>query len=146
MKFANPLMKYAALLLAFTLAAGSAGLQAADNKKTHNLVVQVVDNDPARWKQALGIIKNLKADMGNDKLDVEIIAHGGGLKMVLLDSEVSNMLAHARKDGVVISACAASMKQQKVSEKDLYVGVRTVPFGAKQIMLRQEAGWSYLRM
>lgn len=146
MKFANTLVKHAALALALVLAVGSSGLQAAGDKKTHNLIVQVVDNDPGRWKQTLNIIKNLKADMGTDKLDVEIVAHGGGLKMVLMDSEVSNMLAQARKDGVVISACAASMKQQKISEKDLYVGVRTVPFGAKQIMLQQEAGWSYLRM
>lgn len=146
MKFTNTLVRYAALVLAFALATGSAGLQAADNKKAHSLVVQVVDNDPGRWKQTLNIVKNLKKDMGKDNLDVEIVAHGGGLKMILMDTEVAGQLAEAQKDGVILAACAASMKGQKVTKKDLVDGVTIVPFGAKEIMQKQEAGWSYLRM
>jgi len=146
MKFANPLVKYAALALAFALAAGSAGLQAAGDKQTHNLIIQVVEQDTARWKQTLSIAKNLKKDMGKDNLAIEIVAHGAGLKMIMKESEVAGLLADAQKDGVILAACAASMKGQKVAASDLVDGVTVVPFGAKEIMQKQEAGWSYLRM
>jgi len=139
-------MKFAVLGIVFSLASGWANVQAAGDKKAHNMVVQVVDNDPIRWKQTLGIVKNLKKDMGNDNLGVEIVVHGGGLKMALLESDVAKMMADVQKDGVVFSACNASMKQQKVKENDLVDGVKVVPFGAKRIMERQEQGWTYLRM
>jgi len=144
--FARSVLKFAVLGMVFSLATGWANVQAAGDKRAHNMVVQVVDNDAVRWKQTLGIVKNLKKDMGNDNLSVEIVVHGGGLKMALLESEVAKTIGEVQKEGVVFSACNASMKQQKVKENDLVDGVKVVPFGAKRIMERQEQGWTYLRM
>mgnify|MGYP000566002369 CR=1 FL=1 len=143
--FTRLILKLTVLAMVFGVVTGCAGMQAGD-KKPHNIVIQVIDNDPGRWKQTLSIVKNLKKDMGKDNLAIEIVAHGGGINMILKESEVANLLADAQKDGVVLAACAASMKGQKVNEKDLFTGVSVVPFGAKEIMQKQEAGWSYLRM
>lgn len=142
---ARSILKFVVLAMLFSLIT-SGGLQAAEDKKPHNLVIQVVDTDLGKWKQTLSIVKNLKKDMGTENLDIEIVAHGGGLKMIMKDSEVANLLADAQKDGVVLAACAATMKGQNVTGSDLYQGVKVVPFGAKEIMQKQEAGWSYLRM
>jgi uncharacterized protein len=142
---ASSILKFAVFTMLFGLIT-SGGLQAAEDKKPHNLVIHVVDQDPARWKQTLSIAKNLKNDMGKENLDVEIVSHGPGLKMIYLESEVANLVAEAQKQGVAFAACNATMKHQKVSEKDLLDNVKVVPFGAKRIMERQEQGWTYLRM
>lgn len=144
--FMRSMLKAVTLVAAFGLVTGSAALQAASVKKAHNMVVQVVDNAPDRWAQTLSIVKNLKNDMGTDNLEIEIVAHGAGLKMIHMESELAKKVAEVQKQGVAFSACAASMKGQKLTEKDLLDGVKVVPFGAKRIMERQEQGWSYLRM
>jgi intracellular sulfur oxidation DsrE/DsrF family protein len=38
------------------------------------------------------------------------------------------------------------MRAAKITEKDLYQGVKTVPGGVGQIMKRQEAGWTYIKI
>jgi len=143
--FKRLILNFAMLTTVLGLISGATALQAAGDKE-HNLIIQVVDNDPGRWKQTLSIAKNLKKDMGKENLEIEIVAHGGGLKMILQESEVANLLAEVQKEGVVLAACAATMKAQNVTDKDLVQGARVVPFGAKEIMAKQEAGWSYLRM
>jgi intracellular sulfur oxidation DsrE/DsrF family protein len=143
---ARSILKLAAPLMVLALATGCAGLQAPGDTMAHRMVFQVIDNDPGRWRQALNIARNLKKDMGKENVDIEIVAHGGGLKMVLMESEVATLMSAAQGDGVVLAACAATMKGQKVTDKDLHDGVKVVPFGAKEIMQKQEAGWSYLRM
>jgi len=144
--FTKLFAKFALLALALGIVAGSPALHAAEARKAHNLIFQVIDNDPGRWKQALAISRNLIRDMGKDKVAIEIVVHGGGVNMARKDSEVAELLADAQKDGAVVAACAQSMKGQKVSKDDLHEGVRIVQFGAKQIMERQEAGWTYIRL
>jgi uncharacterized protein len=38
------------------------------------------------------------------------------------------------------------MKAAKLTDKDLYPGVGTVPGGVIEIMQKQEAGWTYLKI
>jgi uncharacterized protein len=142
---AKSILKITALAIVFGLTA-SAGLQAADSKKAHNIVIQVVDNDPARWSQTLNIAKNLKKDMGAENLAIEIVSHGGGINMIRNDSKVADLLAEVQKEGVILAACAATMRRNQLTGKDLYPGVLVVPIGAKELMEKQEAGWTYIRM
>ena len=40
------------------------------------VVIQVSDNDPAKWALALNNAKNVQTDLGKDKVDIEIVAYG----------------------------------------------------------------------
>jgi len=144
--FTKTFAKFAFLALALGVIAGSPVLHAAEAGKTHHLVFQVIDNDPGRWKQTLAISRNLIRDMGKDNVAIEIVVHGGGINMARKDSEVAELLGDVQKQGAVIAACAQSMKGLKVSADDLHSGVRVVEFGAKELMEKQEAGWTYIRM
>src|SRR4051812_42979431 len=56
---------------------------AAAAGKKHRLVIQVTDNDPARWMMVLNNTKNAQVDVGGaDKIDIEIVTYGPGINMV----------------------------------------------------------------
>ena len=141
----KPFMKFAALVLALTLATGSAVTAVAADSKSHKIVFHVTDNDPAKWNQILNNAKNVQQVVGKDKIAVEVVANGPGLNMLKFDSEVATRMTDAQKDGVVLNACATTMKALKVTDKDLHAGVKVVPAGIVNIMEKQEAGWTYVK-
>lgn len=140
------ILKCITLFMVFGLASGCASMQAASNKYPHNIVFQVTDDDPAKWKQVLSISKNVQQMLGQENVAIEIVVHSAGLNMVMLESEVGSSLTDAQNDGVVLVACAATMKRHKFTEKDLHQDVKVVPVGAVEIMQKQEAGWTYIRL
>ncbi len=132
----------AAMLLA--LLAGGTTIAAGKDSKP-GLVIQVSDNDPAKWNLALNNAKNVQQALGKDTVDIEIVAYGPGLNMLKFDSDVTGRLAEAEKSGVAIRACGTTMKAQKLTEKDLHSSAKIVPAGVVEIMNKQSAGWSYIR-
>ena len=140
MKMINVL---SALLFAVALASPFAAQ--ADGKKKHNVVIHVTDNVEWKWNQALNNAGNLKKRFGKD-IQVEIVVNGPGLKMMMFDSAVGNRMEAAIKNGIDLMACGATMKAMKVDKKDLYPGVKVVPGGVVEIMEKQEAGWTYIKI
>lgn len=110
------------------------------------VVIQVSDNDPAKWNLALNNANNLISAMGGaDKVEVEIVAYGPGLAMLKDDSVVGERLGAASGQGIALAACGNTMRAQHVTEADLHAGVKTVSAGVLEIMQRQREGWSYIR-
>jgi intracellular sulfur oxidation DsrE/DsrF family protein len=110
------------------------------------VVIQMSENDPAKWNLALNNARNLITAMGGaDKVDVEIVAYGPGLGMLKEDSAVGERLGGVLSEGVKLSACGNTMRAQKVSETDLHMGVQVVSAGVMEIMQRQQSGWAYIR-
>jgi len=134
----------AALLLA--VAALSPFAAQADGKKKHNVVIHVTDNVEWKWNQALNNAGNMLKNLGKENVQVEIVVNGPGLKMMMFDSAVGNRMETAIKNGIDLMACGATMKAAKVDKKDLYPGVKVVPGGVIEIMEKQEAGWTYLKI
>ncbi|MBS1245960.1 MAG: hypothetical protein H6R47_159 [Proteobacteria bacterium] len=139
-------MKFATLAMALVLATGSTTLAVAAEKKPHNVVFHVTDNDPVKWNQALNNAANLQKAVGKENLNIEIVVNGPGLDMMKFDSVVANRMTEATSNGVALLACGATMKAAKVTEKDLHAGVKVVPGGVVEIMEKQEAGWTYLKI
>jgi len=143
--FFKTFMKFAALVMVLTFATGSATQAVAAEKKPHNLVFHVTDNDPAKWNQILNNINNVQQALGKENVAIEVVANGAGLNMLKFDSEVANRMTDAHNNGVTLAACGTTMKALKVSEKDLHAGVTVVPAGIVEVMQKQEAGWSYVK-
>lgn len=143
--FFKTFVKFATLAMVLALATGSATLAVAAEKKPHNIVFHVTDNDPAKWNQILNNASNVQQAMGKENVAIEVVANGPGLNMLKFDSEAANRMTDAVKNGVTLAACGTTMKALKVSEKDLHAGVKVVPAGIVEIMQKQEAGWSYVK-
>lgn len=138
-------------LAAITLVAGLTGLAAAPaalaagEKSMTHAVIQVSDNDPAKWNLALNNAQNMQEALGKDKVTIEIVAYGPGLNMLKADSKVAARLNAALDSNVELAACATTMKKMKVTKADLVGGATVVPGGVIEIMKRQSEGWSYIR-
>ncbi len=129
------------LLLVGALATPFAA-QASDKAK---VVIQVSENDPAKWNLILNNTANLQKDVGKANIDVEIVAFGPGINMLKAESEVGNRVQEATEAGVAVMACQNTMNRQKLKKEDMLGVVGYVPSGVVEIMKKQQQGYAYLR-
>lgn len=133
-------------ILAISLSFASHAALAADAGKKHHVVFHVTDSDPVKWNQVLNNAGNLQKNIGKDNIEIEVVANGPGLDMFKLESDAGSRMSDAIKNGISMMACGTTMKAMKVTEKDLFPGVIVVPGGVIEIMQKQEAGWTYLKI
>jgi uncharacterized protein len=117
----------------------------AGGRKRNKVVIQVSDDDAARWNLALNNARNLQEDVGAANVDIEIVAYGPGIGMLKLESPSGARIAEAMKAGVKVIACENTMRGQKLSRDDMLGGISYVPAGVTEIMQKQMEGWAYLR-
>lgn len=111
----------------------------------NRIVIQVSDNDPAKWNLALNNAKNLQEDVGAANVDIEIVAYGPGIGMLKLESPTGSRIADAMKANVKVIACENTMRGQKITRDDMLPAISYVPAGVTEIMKKQTEGWAYLR-
>ena len=128
----------------FLIAAGAQGTSATAQKR-HKLIIQVSDNDPAKWNLALNNAKNVQDDVGAANVDIAIVAYGPGIGMLKLDSPTASRVAETMKANVRVVACENTMRAQKITKDDMLPAISYVPAGVTEIMKRQGEGWAYLR-
>ena len=80
------------------------------------VVMQVSDNDPAKWNLALNNARNLQSDLGAANVEIEIVAYGPGIGMLKAESVVGNRIGEALDSGVKVAACENTMRGQKLGE------------------------------
>jgi len=117
----------------------------AFGQQKQRVVIQVSDNDPAKWSLALNNAKNVQQDLGKDKVQIEIVAYGPGLGMLKAESKVADRLAGALDDNIGLIACENTMTNTKVTRSEMYGGIAYVKAGVTHIMKRQQEGWAYIR-
>ena len=125
-------------LLALPVLAQASG---AKNK----VVMQVSDNDPAKWNLALNNAGNLQKDLGMDEVDVEIVVYGPGIGMLKAGSPVAPRIASALGNGIKVVACENTMAGQNLQKADMLPAIGYVPAGVVELMKKQQQGWAYLR-
>jgi intracellular sulfur oxidation DsrE/DsrF family protein len=144
-------MKAASLILAAALLGGCASMHESIHASHHataaknRIVIQVSDNEPAKWNLALNNAKNIQADLGAANVEIEIVAYGPGLNMVKAGSPVTPRIEESVLGGMQIVACENTMTNQKVTRAQILPGVTYVNAGVVEIMRRQQQGWAYLR-
>ncbi len=115
---------------------------AADKSK---MVIQISDNDPAKWNLALNNIKNVQKDLGKDNVELEVVAYGPGINMLKAESEVASRINEAVDSGVKVVACENTMRGQKLTKADMNGKIDYVQAGVVEILQKQQQGYAYLR-
>jgi len=133
----------AALCFAWGLAVDSV---AADKPKAkERVVLQVSDDNPKTWNQALNVIENLQQAYGKENVDIKLVALGYGIGILTLDSPNGGRVQDALKGGAQIAACEVTMGRRKLSRDDMLPNISYVPAGVVEIIQLQKQGWSVLR-
>ena len=109
------IIKTIMLLLLFTLASN---IYAANSDKPfaeQKIVLQISDADPTKQTLVLNVATNLIKAYGPDKVDVEIVAFGPGLRLMFDDNHNKGRINGLTDNGVRFAACSNTMK--KMSKK-----------------------------
>jgi intracellular sulfur oxidation DsrE/DsrF family protein len=133
------------LLLTFvgTQLSNKLNAQATDVK--HKVVIQLNTADTSAWSSTIGNIKNLQKLWPNNVV-VEVVIHGKALDLlVAAKTHLTNELIEMSKTNVQFSACENSMRKHHIDKSELLSIANTVPSGVAEVILKQEAGWSYLK-
>ena len=139
----------AGLVIATLVVSNGAVAQSAQSTQAGaqraRVVIQVSDNDPAKWNLALNNANNIQTDLGAPNVDIEIVAYGPGIGMLKMDSPVGGRIDEASAAGVKVLACENTMRGQKLTRTDMLNGIGYVPAGVVELMTRQQQGWAYIR-
>ena len=125
------------LILAFVSLSASA--------QSHKVVVQLNTSDTLVWQGALKNISNLQTALGAST-QIELVAHGSGIS-ILIDGKTTQKtkIAELAATGVLFKACENTIRERKIDRATILQQAGTVPSGVAEVVLKQEAGWAYLK-
>jgi intracellular sulfur oxidation DsrE/DsrF family protein len=133
------------LLLIFAGTQLSNKLNAQTNEVKHKVVIQLNTADTAAWSSTIGNIKNLQM-IWPGNLIVEVVIHGKALDLlVAAKTHLANEVIEMSKTNVQFLACENSMRKYHIDKSELLTIATTIPSGVAEVILKQEAGWSYLK-
>ncbi len=133
------------LWLAFAFLLALLPLQAGAQGKPHRVVFAVTSPNESDWSLTFANIRNLKAALAPDPVEIEVVAYAPGIMMVKADSPVATQVLSLLKDGVVFVGCENAMRARHLTKEDLIPGTGTVPAGIAEVVKKEEAGWSYIK-
>jgi intracellular sulfur oxidation DsrE/DsrF family protein len=140
-------VRFASVLAALSLAWGLAvDSIAADNPKAkERVVIQVSDDNPKTWNQALNVIENVQQAYGKENVDIKLVALGYGIGILLLDSPNGGCVQDVLKSGAQVAACEVTMRRRKLGRDDMLPNISYVPAGVIEIIQAQKQGWTVIR-
>jgi intracellular sulfur oxidation DsrE/DsrF family protein len=120
-------------------------LNAQNTEVKHKVVIQLNTADTSAWSSTIGNIKNLQKLWPNNVV-VEVVVHGKALDLLVASkTHLANEVVEMSKTNVQFSACENSMRKHHIDKSELLSIANTVPSGVAEVILKQEAGWSYLK-
>ncbi len=114
--------------------------------KVHHVVFVVTSPEEADWSTAMTLADHFIAGVKPDATDVEVLAYGPGIESLKAGAPEAPELAALEKQGVHFVACESAMRAFHIAKADLLPGVTSVPSGVVELVRRQEAGYSYVKV
>jgi intracellular sulfur oxidation DsrE/DsrF family protein len=101
------------VFLTFILSMSAYVYAAPDDKPfaEHKVVLQISDKDPTKQTLVLNVASNLVKHYGQDKVDVEIVAFGPGLRLLFDDNANKCLINGLTDSGVRFAACSNTLKK-----------------------------------
>jgi intracellular sulfur oxidation DsrE/DsrF family protein len=130
-------------LAGIVFALGTPAVQAEPPRP--GVVIQVSDDNPRTWNQALNVVRNIQAAYGKDKVDVEVVVFGYGSGMLKFDSPLSNRIDETLGEGAAVLMCENTMLGQKLSRADMHPKIGYVKAGVVEIIEKSRQGWAVVR-
>lgn len=117
------------------------------NEPPHRVVMHLNSGDENVQRGALNNIRHLYQELGRERLQLELVAHGAGLSLLAKNrTTLGQELAQLQADyGVAYTACSNTMKAMKMTRQDLVGEVGDTVPAMVRLMERQEQGWAYIK-
>ncbi|MCM2321419.1 MAG: DsrE family protein [Pseudomonas sp.] len=132
------------LVVAASLLAAGAPAALAEPAKP-SVIIQVSDSDTKTWNQALNVVKNVQAEYGKDKVDIEVVVFGNGSGLLKFDSPLANRIDDTLASGASVAMCENTMRGQKLTKADMHPKIGYVKAGIIEIIEKSKQGWTVVR-
>lgn len=141
---------FAILLLLITTLAGYQVLAAESDKPfaEERVVLQISDPDPFKQTLVLNVATNLIKHYGPDKVDIEIVAFGPGLRLMFADNVNSGRIQGLTENGVKFAACKntiAGMSKKLGHKPELNSNAVPVSAGVVRIIELENQGFKLIK-
>jgi uncharacterized protein len=111
----------------------------------HQIVMQLSTGDTLEWKGTINNLRNLKKGWGND-VEIEVVAHGPGIGFLMKNKTTQlGAIKMLKSQGVIFVACENTLREKKIEKSEIIPEAGFVPMGIAEIVLKQEAGWKYIK-
>jgi uncharacterized protein len=132
--------KYITLVLAFFFV-----LNLSAQEKPVKIVFDVTSSNPKVHQSAIRHVKFMSQAYPDSKF--EVVMYSGSIDMVLKDksSVAEDIETLAKNDNISFVVCQGTMKRHKISDNQLIPGLRQVPDGILEIIVKQKEGWGYIK-
>ena len=141
--------RVAALCLSLFLFMGVGSVSAQDKPfADKKVVLQISDPNPFKQTLVLNVANNLLTHYGPDKVDVEIVAFGPGMRLLFAENENAGRINDLNTNGVKFSACNNTIKnmtKQLGKSPKLNSHAKVVPAGVVRILELTEAGYTLVK-
>lgn len=130
---------------------GSYQAQAAEDDKPfadERIVLQISDTDPFKQTLVLNVASNLIKHYGQDKVDVEIVAFGPGLRLMFKDNVNTGRIQGLTNSGVKFAACQntiAGMTKKLGHAPELNTNAVPVSAGVVRIIELENQGFKLIK-
>ncbi|MDH5472198.1 MAG: DsrE family protein [Gammaproteobacteria bacterium] len=112
------------------------------------IVLQISDADPDKQTLILNVSNNLIKHYGPDKVDIEVIAFGPGLRLLFKNNSNSGRIDDLNESGVRFSACGNTLQKMTalLGEKPaLNSKASLVTAGVVRIIELQNQGYKLIK-
>ena len=134
---------FLSLFFISTMTNAADGFEAA-----HKVVIQVSSADPAVHRLAIGNAVNLQKHYGLDNIQIELVAYGPGLSMLIAGNPNAKRISSLMDQDISFSACGNTMKtiKRKTGKTPVMIkGVGVVTAGLSRLIELQEQGYAYVK-
>ena len=112
------------------------------------IVLQISDSDPFKQTLVLNVANNLIKHYGPDKVAIEIVAFGPGLRLLFKDNANTGRINGLTNNGVGFAACMNTMTNMGKligHEPELHGKATPVPAGVVRIIELQNQGYKLIK-
>lgn len=136
-------MKYTIITISFILL-GCNLLFAQE--KPYNVVFDITSKDTVDHRMVMRWVSDIAETYPNS--NIEVVFYGKSFDMIVqgksMDAEtVMNLV---KKKNVTFNACAIALQRNKIEKSQLLPGVKIVPDGIHELVLKQSEGWGYIKV
>lgn len=112
----------------------------------HRVVMQVTSSDTLVWKSLMNNLKHLKAGWG-DSVIIEVVVHGPGIDLLTKGKTTQQeKITQFTTMGINFMACENTIRERKIPKENIIPEAGFVKMGVGEIVMKQEQGWSYIKV
>lgn len=141
-------MRIIALFLLSVMIFGCDYSYAEEPIGTHRVVMEISGDGDEHWNGMITNLQNLEKAFSSGAVRIEVVVHGKALGLLLVgkNKEMASQLTELSQKGIIFSACGNTMIRHGVIKDELFPFAMVVDAGVAEVVRKQEAGWSYVRL